>query len=114
MPVELRETLDRLRERLSRASTRADRLRAALPDIAWRLREKFGVTDVILFGSLATRRHIHESSDVDLAVRGLPIALQAEAWAELEGELRAPVDLIDLDTVPQSLVDRIRDEGIPL
>jgi len=55
-----------------------------------------GAREVYLFGSAAAGR-LHEQSDLDLAVSGLPPEMFFCALARAANLLRRPVDLIDLD-----------------
>lgn len=72
-----------------------------------------GASEVILFGSLATG-DVRETSDVDLAVRGLPANRYFAMAGALMAHFVAPVDLVRLEDAPQSLCDRIAQEGRPL
>jgi len=55
-----------------------------------------GATEVYVFGSLARGDHT-STSDVDLAVRGLPPQRFFRAMADAATALRRDVDLVDLD-----------------
>ena len=55
-----------------------------------------GATEVYLFGS-AAGGSLRDSSDVDLAVAGLPPQRYFEQASRLAGILGRPIDLIDLD-----------------
>lgn len=76
-------------ERLSRARSEALRIAAELARIDSR------VTEVWLFGSVATGRPGRECFDIDLAVRGGDIVSLYARMPESEFD----VDLIDLDSV---------------
>lgn len=75
--------------------------------------QRYGVSRVVLFGSLAWRR-FGPSSDIDLAVEGLPPRQFFRADAELAREIRLPVDLKLLSECPSLLRRRIEDEGVTL
>ncbi len=60
------------------------------------LLKKAGARDVFIFGS-ATKGTLTETSDIDLAVSGLPSQLFFRTLGQIEDILRRPVDLIDLD-----------------
>jgi predicted nucleotidyltransferase len=75
--------------------------------------ERYGVTRVILFGSLVWRR-FGPTSDIDLAVEGLDPRRFFRADAELAREIPLPVDLKDLADCPPLLRARIEDEGVTL
>jgi predicted nucleotidyltransferase len=62
------------------------------------LLKKAGCTEIYLFGSLAEGQTIRATTDIDLAVKGLPNALYFKTLAELLFSLQHSVDLISLDT----------------
>jgi len=55
-----------------------------------------GATEVYLFGSAASDRFTR-GSDIDFAVRGLPAENYYLAVGTLLGEVRHPIDLVDLN-----------------
>ena len=57
-----------------------------------------GAREVYVFGSVASGR-IHEGSDVDLAVSGLPPEVFYATMARLSSLFETSVDLVDLDEV---------------
>lgn len=75
--------------------------------------ERYGVSRVILFGSLAWRR-FGPASDIDLALEGLPPSRFFRADAELAREIPLPVDLKLLSECPPLLRRRIEEEGVTL
>jgi len=110
-PADTARHLHRLAEQRQRkAALRSERLRRLLPQAAVMLRDRYQATDVILFGSVATGS-CRESSDVDMAVRGLPRTLYFEALAGLMVLFGTPVDLVRLEDAPKSLHERILAEG---
>ena len=56
-----------------------------------------GCKAVFLFGSMVTGR-IHEKSDIDLGISGLPPQKYLKVYAQLDKEITSKVDLIDFDT----------------
>lgn len=72
-----------------------DSLKRKLLEAAETLRAA-GAGEVYLFGSAATGT-LRESSDIDLAVAGLPPEKFLEALGRAADVLGRPVDLIDLD-----------------
>lgn len=60
------------------------------------LLKQFGASEVYVFGS-AAKGEMSESSDVDMAVKGLPPAIFFHAMGQVMKVLDCPVDLIDLD-----------------
>jgi predicted nucleotidyltransferase len=81
----------------------------ALPRLVAALQAR-GVHHVWLVGSLQWGG-IHELSDIDLAVEGLPDGEVATAHAELLDLAPCPVDLIRLEEVPAAVAARIRSQG---
>lgn len=88
-------------------------LRARLSDAAAAL-AGLGATRVLLFGSLA-HGEPHASSDVDLAVVGIPVTAY---WRAIDGACRAlgtdHVDLVRLEEAAPTLRARILEEGVEL
>jgi predicted nucleotidyltransferase len=73
--------------------------------------DNFGAESVYLFGSLAWSDVHAPETDIDLAVDGLPPERYLEAIGYLERESSFPVDLVDLNSVPNHLRQRILAEG---
>jgi hypothetical protein len=71
---------------------------------------RLGARRVFLFGSLATGS-VTETSDVDLAVEGLPREAYLEALGGLMALFRAAVDLVRLEGAPDKLLERVHGEG---
>jgi predicted nucleotidyltransferase len=79
------------------------------------LRERFGASNVVAFGSLATGRWFGEVSDVDLAASGLRVDDYFAAVAAVQGLLgEFEVDLVDLDRCPAALREVVLDDGVAL
>lgn len=103
-----------------RLSVEAARQRRAAEERAGRLRERFptarqllstrGVNAAWVFGSLATGSP-SGTSDVDLAVEGLPTGQLFDALAELMALFETRVDLVRLEDAPESLRERVHAEG---
>lgn len=114
MPVTIAEMAARLRqvaaERQARANARADELRQHLPAAKQLLVERFGARRVVLFGSLASG-NVTDRSDVDLAVEGLQPDGYFTALADLTGLFDSPVDLVEIERAPASLLARLQLEG---
>lgn len=82
---------------------------------AEQLKQQFGVSRVILFGSLAHTAWFVDDSDVDLAVDGLAPADYWKAWQLVEAVVEVrPVDLVDYQTASDSLRAAIDRSGIEL
>ena len=56
-----------------------------------------GCKTVFLFGSMVTGK-IHENSDIDLGISGLPPQKYLKVYAQLDKEISTKVDLVDFDT----------------
>ncbi|MEL6383955.1 MAG: nucleotidyltransferase domain-containing protein [Cyanobacteria bacterium J06626_18] len=93
------ETLEQRQQIALQVATECDRM----------LRQKFGATQVILFGSLAGQSPWHWDSDVDLAVEGLTF----EQWLLAIDAVRAlmpdwlAVDLVRLETLNPAVRRRV-------
>lgn len=102
----------RARERQIAAARQLRRttLRARLPAMVRYLVDDLGAERVVLFGSLAGGL-VHEHSDVDLAVAGVPPEMYWKALVQLSDLAGAPVDLVTLETAPPALLRRIAAAG---
>jgi predicted nucleotidyltransferase len=96
---------------MAASSSRADRLRRQVPELARRLRAR-GATDVILFGSLASGAPPHGRTDIDLCVRGLSQTEVERAALEFAGE--GDVDLVRWETAPPELKAVVTSYGVPI
>jgi predicted nucleotidyltransferase len=104
----------RERARLQEAARWRTRVQARLPQVARMLAEDFGVTRVLLFGSLA-RGAARPESDVDLLVEGLPLERLIEATVRADRPLaEASADLVPADRVRPEVLTRALAEGILL
>jgi predicted nucleotidyltransferase len=104
------------REREARRAEDQERRRArVLRDVeraARVLRERYGADEVYVFGSVAYRdRDFRSSSEVDLAVTGLPLESFFEAWREAEQVVGRKLDLVDLGTAGEGITRVIREYG---
>jgi predicted nucleotidyltransferase len=102
--------LARLRREIAAREQRASALRQRVQEAASRLTGEYGARCVWLFGSLAWG-DLHEESDVDVLVEGLPAERWEAAAAFLEEAVGVPVDLIRSEEAPASLVERVRCSG---
>ncbi len=73
----------------------ADELRVLIAKAADQLKAA-GAREVLLFGS-AARGAVHDRSDIDMAVSGLPPEKFFKAMAAASSVLGHAIDLIDLD-----------------
>lgn len=79
------------------------------------LTESYGARRVCLPGSLAKSRAVFTaSSDIDLAVEGLPQDCLHRALGDLMVGRAFTVDVKPLEDVPDSFRLRIAEEGVPL
>ncbi len=79
------------------------------------LKRDFAAKRVVLFGSMLSADRVHERSDVDLAVWGLP----PEDYYRAVGQLLAlepeiSVDLIEAELAPPRILQEIIDTGVEL
>lgn len=112
--LELAQTLRRRSEKShAKAGVRVAHFRERLPEAKAVLIEKYHAKRVVLFGSLATGSY-HESSDVDLAVAGMPAVSYFRALADLMTLFGVPVDLVRVEEAVPSLRTHIEEDGQPL
>lgn len=79
------------------------------------LREAFGATRVIAFGSLAHGAWFEPASDIDLAVEGVAPDAFWRAWAALDRlDPTFEIDLVPLESAPERLRDEIIGQGVML
>lgn len=84
-------------------------------EVAAALKARFRAQRVVLFGSLAHKAWFVPDSDVDLAVEGLEGDAFWQAWRlaeEIIGD--RPVDLIEIETVGDSMKRAIDRYGVEL
>jgi len=97
------------------AVSRRERAMEISREAARILREKYGATRVVLFGSLARNSLFAPTSDIDLYAEGVPGSLFFEAEAEIEKLAKGfRVDLVETKECPPQLLREIEDEGIDL
>jgi predicted nucleotidyltransferase len=110
------EAIRRRRTKMSaEISKRRRRAHAAARKAAKLLRDRFGATEIMLFGSLAGRVGFTRWSDIDLAARGIPSEQYLTAMdtvLHLSAEFK--IDLVDLETCPPALLKSIERDGKPL
>lgn len=76
------------------------------------LRTQFGAEQVLVFGSLIDTGLFDERSDIDIAVRGIPASQYFQAVTKIMTVSQTfSVDLVDLDTCPETLRQIILRDG---
>jgi predicted nucleotidyltransferase len=65
-------------------------------EIAKNLLKDAGCKEIFLFGSLVTGK-IHDNTDIDIGIAGLPPQKFFRVYANLDKELSNRVDLVDFD-----------------
>ena len=79
------------------------------------LREAFGATRVVVFGSLAHGAWFGPQSDIDLAVEGVAPEAFWRAWTTLDRvDYAFVIDLIAIEEASDSVCAEIADQGIIL
>lgn len=86
-------------------------VRANLGTVASMLRQRYGVTRVVLFGSYA-RGDVRPDSDVDLLVDGLSGKDYFAAMADVSRLLKRDVDLVRAMDASPLLLERIKQQGV--
>lgn len=94
---------------------RRQRAFAVAQEAAGVLRDRFGATRVVVFGSLTDTDSFTRWSDIDLAVAGVaPRSFYRAVAASTGASEEFEVDLVDLDSCGAQLRQRIEAEGIPV
>ncbi len=79
------------------------------------LKEQFGATRVLIFGSLAHRAWFTPRSGIDLCVDGIPVDKFFHAEAEIEALASGfKVDLVDSTECSPKLQKQVEEEGVEL
>ncbi len=79
------------------------------------LKDRFGASRVVLFGSLSRPSGFTEWSDIDLAAWGIPPDKFYRAVADVTGfSQEFEINLADVDTCPPNLLRAVETEGIEL
>ena len=99
----------------NQVSERWNRALDTARQVAQMLREKYGATRIVIFGSLAHRLWFGPRSDIDLAVWGIPANRFYQAVATATGfSPDFEIDLVDPDDCRPALRQVIEVEGIDL
>lgn len=101
-----------LAQRARRQAAGADRHRElkAVLEIAVGVLSQLGARRIWVFGSFA-RGDPGPDSDLDLAVEGLSATALIEALARIWQHTSLPVDLVSMESAPDSLRERVLAEG---
>ena len=92
-----------------------ERILSQVREVAAALKSHFNARRVIIFGSLAHDAWFMPDSDVDLAVEGLQGQDYWDAWRMAEEMIGdRPVDLIEMETVSESMKKAIDRHGVVL
>jgi predicted nucleotidyltransferase len=97
---------ERERDRLAKLEERRRSALSLAKQAASLLKEEFGATQVILFGSLLTET-FHETSDIDLAVIGLPEHQYFQAVGRLLGLGDFDFDLVEVQNARPEMAQAI-------
>ncbi|MEA5415311.1 nucleotidyltransferase family protein [Synechococcus sp. BA-132 BA5] len=118
-PSQSRIWRQRRQEAIALAEAREQAAQRLAPEAAALLRQSWpGLDGIWLFGSVAEGR-THSSSDIDLAVAGLPPEALLAATAELDSlasrqDPAIPIDLVRLESLPPHWQQRIRERATVL
>ncbi len=105
----------RLAEQKRKLTERRERAWQVAREGARLLKEEFGATRVLLFGSLLVPEWFHEHSDVDLAADGIDERQFLRAQGRLlDIDFAISVDLVEIPYAPPRLRATIEEEGIEL
>jgi predicted nucleotidyltransferase len=92
-----------------------EQLLVRIHKVADALKKRLGARRVVLFGSLAHEAWFMPDSDVDLVVEGLQGEIFWQAWRLAEEIIDdRPVDLIEIESVGESMQKAIARYGVEL
>jgi predicted nucleotidyltransferase len=100
-------------ERRSRLEHEREKALAVAQEASHLLKSEFGVSRVVLFGSVLSDSTFHENSDVDLAVWDLAEANYLKALGKLLNLSEFSIDLVMAETANDYIRDAIS-QGLPL
>ena len=106
------------RDGLRREEEKTRRSQALLKagEVASFLRTRYGVAEVLLYGSLAWEKHFTAHSDIDLLIEGFP--KDGDYWRMLTeaSDITAPFtpSVVLAEDASESLLRRVREEGVKL
>lgn len=100
----------RHQQMIAAGTIRRECLLKQLPQAIHLLRHNYGVTRIVLFGSLASNNP-RPASDVDLAVENLHSNHYFNALDKLMEIFKTSVDLVAIEKASASLLQRINAEG---
>ena len=110
-----RHAQQRRQQELPEIERRRERAWEAARMAAQVLKEKFGVTRVVVFGSLVRDAGFTRWSDVDIAAWGLALEDTFRAIGVImDLDTEVPVNLVDVNTASPPLLEAIEREGIAL
>lgn len=110
-----RVALHRQKERIAKTKSRLDKGWELARKAARLLREEYRAGRIVVFGSLLHESRFTEWSDVDIAAWGIPTELTFKAiGAVMDLDPSIEVNLVDVNTCPESLLKNIQAEGIDL
>lgn len=105
----------RLSQNLSEAEeAELDTAHAEAQQLAQILVKKYQAKRVMLFGSVARRLPLHSTSDIDLAVEGMPLEIYYNLVGDLITETGRSVDLIRIEGISAPVKRIVALEGIVL
>ncbi len=108
-----RGALRRLRRERRELAQRRERAWALARRAASLLKEKYGASRVVVFGSLARESGFTKWSDVDIAAWGLRPEDTLKAWGEvMELSSEIELNLVDVSACPPEILKRIESEGV--
>lgn len=111
--VAARQSLPKLAAKVD--SAEINQLIQALQKIAAVIKQDFGASRVILFGSVVHQQWFSDTSDIDIAIEGLSGHDFFSAWRLLEAACpNRVVDLVDLDIVSPTFYQTVEQTGIEL
>jgi predicted nucleotidyltransferase len=115
MEVYRRTARARLARERQAAAARREQALAVARAAAQVLKDQYGATRVIAYGSLLDSDRFGPDSDIDIAAQGIPPAAFWRAWCALDRVSAGfEINLIALEIASGGLLDQIRQNGMDL
>jgi predicted nucleotidyltransferase len=115
MAIYRRAALEREEQRRQQNAARRQGALELAHRAAELLKESYGATRVVVYGSTARGDGFNSDSDIDLMAEGIPPALFWRAWNAIDAlDAGFEVNLVDWEDATPALLENIAREGITL
>ncbi|MGK7903248.1 MAG: nucleotidyltransferase family protein [Hormoscilla sp.] len=109
---EQRQLFERLQKRIDPKQARQKQAWEFARTLANLLREKYGATRVVVFGSLLDRTGFNPNADIELAVWGIPDRVYFKAMGQVTSSSEFLVEMLDQKICSPWLWQLIEKDGV--